>query len=408
MHAIYNIIPFRDIFASFFFISIGMIFNISYLLSHTYIIGALVITIIGVKILTGTSAALIAGLPARSSVLTGFALGQIGEFAFILAGTGVTLGIMSKDIFQIFLDASIITMGLAPFLIVLSGRVSPGLSVPLRFLSPGTSLEKTESEDEKVRDHIIIIGYGLTGRNVSRSARIAGVPYNIIEMNPDTVKREKKKGEMIIYGDAAQPDVLNRVGIDAARVLVIGINDPFAVQQIVRLAREMNPGIYIIARTRFMGEVNTLIDLGADEVIPEEFETSVEIFSRILHKYLIPADEIEALVQEVRSGGYQMLRSVPDTGYTFNDLRLHVPDIDLKTIRITGNLSCCGTELKNSSFRQDFQVTVVAIRRGSEMIISPGGDERILPGDLLMVLGRPEDIIAAFSGEISNSPQHIP
>ncbi len=247
-----------------------------------------------------------------------------------------------------------------------------------------------------MKDHIIIVGYGLNGRNVARSARAAGVPYHIIEMNPDTVREERRKGESIMYGDAAQPGVLVRAGIRDARILVVVVNDPFATQQTVQNARGINPGLYIIARTRFMGEVATLLELGADEVIPEEFETSIEIFTRILHRYLIPEDEIERLVRDIRAGGYQMLRRVSTSPLTFDDLRELVPDIDMRSIRITGPSPWVGIPLSESQLRSRFQVSVVAIRRGNRMLISPGGDEVIREYDILMIIGRPDDIQKAF------------
>jgi len=396
MHAMYNMIPFRDMFSAFFFISIGMIFDISYLLSHPVDVAALVVAIILIKYVTGTLAAIVSGLPARSSVLTGISLSQIGEFSFILATSGATVGIFAPEQFQLFLDVSVVTMGLAPLLIGFSRRVTPRLSAPLMRIVPDRFPEIENSPIDTVKNHIIIVGYGLNGRNVARSARVAGVPYHIIEMNPDTVREEREKGESILYGDAAQPGVLLRAGIRDARVLVVVVNDPFATQQTIQIARGINPGLYIIARTRFMGEVATLLELGADEVIPEEFETSIEIFTRILHRYLIPEDEIERLVREIRAGGYQMLRSVSTSPTTFDDFREMVPDIDMRSIRIKIESPLVGVSLSESQLRSRYQISVVAIRRGNRMIISPGGDEVIRGSDMLMIIGRPDDILSAF------------
>lgn len=396
MHAMYNVIPFRDMFAAFFFISIGMFFDLSYLLAHPTEVAALVLIIIVLKYGTGTLAALASGLPVHSSVLTGISLCQIGEFSFILATTGSSLGILAADQFQLFLDVSVVTMGVAPLLISLSRTLSPHLSAPLMKIVPDRAVPVEEPGKGELRDHIIIIGYGLNGRNVARSARTAGVPYRIIEINPDTVQEERRKGELIMYGDAAQPEVLVKAGIHTARVLVVVVNDPFATQQAVRVSRETNPGLYIIARTRFVGEVANLIDLGADEVIPEEFETSIEIFTRILNRYLIPEDEIERLVTDIRSGGYQMLRSVSTSSTPFENLRELVPDIDMKSIRITDISPWTGKNLAESQLRSRFHVSVVAIRRGTRMIINPGGDEVIRGSDILMIIGRPDDIRTAF------------
>ncbi|QXO96223.1 cation:proton antiporter [Methanospirillum purgamenti] len=394
-HAMSSILPFRDLFTSFFFISIGMIFNVNYFLNNPLVIAELVLLVIGVKYAAGTIAALLAGLAPRASVMTGISLAQVGEFSFVLATTGTSLGFFAQDQFQLFLDVSVVTMGVAPILMGLSGRIAAPLSSPLCRIMPNRE-QSPDVQEQGPEDHIIIVGYGLNGKNVARSADIAGVPYRIIEMNPDTVREEKAKGKPIMFGDAAQGEVLKKAGISKARVLVIVVNDPFGTQQVVQTARMLNPGIHIIVRTRYMGEVKTLMELGADEVIPEEFETAVEIFTRILYTYLIPTTEIERLVREIRAGGYQMLRSINTPAYTFDDLRVLVPDIEIRTIRISDGSPYTKKMLKETMIRSNFQVSIVAIRRGQQMTVSPGGEEILNSGDLVMVLGRPDDITKAF------------
>lgn len=396
-HAMSSILPFRDLFTSFFFISIGMIFNISYFVQNPLLIAEMVIIVIVVKYATGTLAAVCTGLPSRSSVKTGISLCQVGEFSFVLATTGASIGLLAQDSFQLFLDVSIVTMGIAPILIGLSGKIATPLSSPLNRLIPDRVGKQVCKEDPMPENHIIIVGYGLNGKNVARSADIAGVPYRIVEMNPDTVREERKAGKPILFGDAAQSDVLMKAGISKARVLVIVVNDPFSTQQIVQTARILSNSVHIIVRTRYMGEVGTLMDLGANEVIPEEFETAVEIFTRILYTYLIPTVEIERLVGEIRAGGYQMLRSINTPSYSFEDLRVLVPDIEIRTIRITEDSPYVGILLKETQIRSRFQVSIVAIRRGQQMLVSPGGEVRIQDDDLVMVLGKPDAISIAFS-----------
>lgn len=395
-HAMSSILPFRDLFTSFFFISIGMIFNLQFFLENPLIIAEIVLLVIGIKYATGTLAALLAGLAPRACVMTGISLSQVGEFSFVLATTGAALGFFAQDSFQLFLDVSIVTMGVAPILMGLSAKIATPLSSPLNRIVPDRNTEPDSGGDE-LKDHIIIVGYGLNGKNVARSADIAKVPYRIIEMNPDTVREERKNGKSIMFGDAAHGEVLKKAGILKARVLVVVVNDPFSTQQVVQTARILNPVVQIIVRTRYMGEVRTLMELGADQVIPEEFETAVEIFTRILYTYLIPTAEIERLVNEIRAGGYEMLRSINTPSYSFDDLKVLVPDVEIRTIRITTDSQYAGKYLKETMIRSDYQISVVAIRRGQEMMISPGGEEQLTAGDLVMVLGRPENIIMAFS-----------
>ena len=157
---------------------------------------------------------------------------------------------------------------------------------------------------------MIIIGFGLNGRNLARVLKEAEIPYVVLEMNSDTVRELKKKGEPIYYGDGSSMEILHKMGIEKARLLVIAISDPVSTRRIVSIARHENPDVHIIVRTRYLAEVNELRTLGANEVIPEEFETSIEIFSRVLHKYNFPNNVILDMVDKIRSDSYTALRSV--------------------------------------------------------------------------------------------------
>jgi CPA2 family monovalent cation:H+ antiporter-2 len=245
---------------------------------------------------------------------------------------------------------------------------------------------------KKLQDHMIIVGFGFNGQNVARAAKVAGVPYAIIEMNPETVRKEKATGEPICYGDAVHDAVLHRAFISTARVIVVVISDPLATRRIIAVARRLNPKLYIIARTRFLKEMNSLYELGADEVIPEEFETSVEIFSRVLAKYLIPKDEIDHFIAETRAAGYQMFRDRTQEPLSLPDLRFHLPDFEVGTIRVKEGSSIAGQSLSEIELRNRYGVTLVAVRRGPQVLANPDGRMRVLPNDILIIFGSPGDI----------------
>ncbi len=246
-------------------------------------------------------------------------------------------------------------------------------------------------EDEELHDHLIIIGYGFNGKTVSNAAKTAGIPYVIIETNPETVRNERKQGERIYYGDATHEVVLDSANINSARVLVVGISDFIATRAIIDVAKRMNPKIYIIARTRYMSEIKTLNQLGADEVIPEEYETSVEIFSRLLKKYLVPEDDIYSFTKEIRANGYSMLRkhSLESKKDTFS-LKDDLPGLDVTSFKIKEGSTIHGNTLKDMDLRNIHGATVLAIRRVKQIIENPAGDTQLLSGDILIVLGKPE------------------
>jgi CPA2 family monovalent cation:H+ antiporter-2 len=404
--ALSNILPFRDVFTSFFFISIGMLLDLGFVFKHPLLISLIALGVLFVKTITGSFASALLGFPLRTTILVGLILSQVGEFSFILSRTGLEYNLLDGNIYQTFLSVSVLTMAAAPFIVALAPLIADSISqlpLPERiksglYPSPGINIA---DKKESLKDHLIIIGFGVNGRNVARAAKVAGIPYLIIEMNPDTVRSEQEKGELIYYGDAVQEAVLERAGINDARVLVVAISDPAATRQVTAIARRLNPKVYVIARTRFVQEVKPLYELGANEVIPEEFETSVEIFTRVLTKYLIPRNDIEKFIAEVRSDGYEMFRSPTISSPSLSDLSFHFPNIDICTLQVSDKSSIIGKSLAQIELRNKYGVTLLAIRRDSSILTNPGGDTQLSANDILILLGEP-DKVAEVTGLFRN------
>ena len=393
-HAMGNILPFRDVFISFFFVSIGMLLNLDFLSRNIGLILLITLGVLALKTIIAGFTTYILGYPLRTILLVGFSLSQVGEFSFILSKTGLEYGLLAQgNIYQLFLAVSVLTMVSTPFIISLSPRiVDVTMRLPLsRKLKSG--LHPAQAINDLIKkDHLIVIGFGINGRNVTRAAKTAGVPYVIIEMNPETVRVEKNKEEPIFYGDATHDAVLEHAGIHNARIVVITIADAAATRKVISLARRLNRNIHIIARTRFLQEMEPLYELGADEVIPEEFETSVEIFTRVLVKYLIPKDEIERFISEVRSGGYHMFRSLSQEASSCSDLKHCLPDIEINTLRIGEKSPIVGRTLAETEMRKKYGVTILAIRRDGKTISNPDVDIEFVAGDILFAIGTPDQL----------------
>ena len=397
--ALVNIIPFRDIFMSFFFVSIGMLLNIYFLFQYLWMILIIAFGALIMKSIIAGSAASLLGYPIRTSILAGIALSQIGEFSFILSGFGVEYDIISKNTYQFFLAISILIMAATPFIM----DIAPIVADSVHRLPLIKKLYVYPETQKKVglKDHLVIIGFGVNGRNVARAAQVAGIPYVVIEINPDTVKNEQAKGKLIYYGDAVHEAVLEHAGVRDARVMVIAISDPAATRRITATARRINPRLHIIARTRYLQEMKPLYDLGADEVIPEEFETSVEIFVRVLEKYVVPRDIIEKFTSEVRADGYEMFRSLSiDKSH---DLKLDLPNVEISTLRVGETSPIIGKTLAELELRKRYGVTLLAIRRNSQILANPHGDIQLHANDIVVLLGTPDkiaEITGLFSGKI--------
>jgi CPA2 family monovalent cation:H+ antiporter-2 len=305
-----DILPFRDVFNSVFFISIGMLLSLSSLAQNfPAVITWLAAIIIGKAIVVAMVARLLR-YSLRVSITLGIGLAQVGEFSFILAKAGSAQNLLSQSDYQLFLAASVLSMIATPFLI----QAAPRISLSLESWLGGGATPSREASVERASErgldrHVIVVGYGVNGRYVSRVLHRIGIPYLVLELNAETVRAAGAQGAPIRYGDAGRRHALQYVGVERAAIMVVAISDALVTRRTVALARELNPDLYIIVRTRYMSEVGELFDLGASEVIPEEFETSVEIFSRVLKQYGVSSASIDQEVEEVRKEGYAILRS---------------------------------------------------------------------------------------------------
>ncbi|CAN2049484.1 monovalent cation:H+ antiporter-2, CPA2 family [Candidatus Magnetomoraceae bacterium gMMP-1] len=379
-----------------------MLLDMGFLFQQPGTIALITLGVLLLKAVIACFVTVLLGLPFRTSILVGLALSQVGEFSFILSGTGIEHGLLSRDIYQMFLAFSILSMAATPFIIILAPRAADiilRLPLPKRLISGFCSVSEIKIKTKK--DHLIIIGFGLNGRNVARAARLSGIPYAVIEMNPETVRNEQAQGEPIYYGDSTQEVVLQHANIKKARIVVIAINDPAATRRITEIIRRLNPKVHLIVRIRYLQEMKPLYELGANEVIPEEFETSVEIFTRVLTKYLIPRDEIEALVAKIRSDGYEMFRSLFKESSSFSDLNIYLPDVEIGTLKLVEESPLIGKSLIELELRKKYGVTVLAIRRNSQTLSNPNVNMPFYAKDVLYVLGA-SDRVAEVAGLSQN------
>ena len=392
-----NVIPFLHVFTSFFFISIGMLLNVTFFIDNIISILIFATLVLSVKTFLAGAAAFILGFPLRIAIITGFTLSQVGEFSFILSEIGMDEGILSESNYQLFLAISVLSMAATPIVIKLATKASDMIMKwPLPDKLRYGLFPKPESTIAKISDHLVIVGYGINGRNVARAAKFANIPHVIIEINPDTVRRERELGEIIYYGDATQHEVLSHANIQEALILVVTIPSPGDARRIILNARRMNPHVHIIIRTRFISDMKEMFALGADEVIPEEFETSIEIFTRVLAKYLIPHDVIEKLVAEVRSDGYQMFRSLSLEDTTFSNLTVNIPEVEIHSIHVCEGAPILGKPIDADQFSKDHKLTPLAVSRNQQMIRLPDRKFTFQVNDVIFVLGRSKNLADAL------------
>ena len=385
-----EIVPFRDVFNSLFFISIGMLLDLGYALTHPWQVLGIAAAVLALKALATGAAVALLGYAWRIVVLVAAALAQVGEFSFVLLRVGQEHGLVEPGVYQSFIAASLLTMVATPVLIALAPRWAAwgrgrGAAAAGEGLAP-----------DAPRGHVVVVGYGLSGRNLARVLRAAGIPFVVLELAAEGLRRARAAGDPVLFGDATRRDILERAGVERASVVVFAISDLLAVLRAVTLARQLSPAVHIIVRTRMVSEIDALHRAGADEVIAEEFETSIEIFTRVLARYHVPANVIRAETRALRGERYAMLRSPSATGDVSQAVLELLAAGTTDLFRVTATSAAAGKSLLDLDLRRRSGATVIAVVRGERSQTNPPAEVVLEPGDVLVLVGSHAEVENAF------------
>jgi CPA2 family monovalent cation:H+ antiporter-2 len=305
-----NIVPFRDIFTSFFFVLIGMFLNLEFIVENAWLILAISFAVLLIKTFVASYAAYFSGYRAGVALTMGLALSQVGEFSILLAQTGKQYELLPDFYHQLFLSVALTTMVVAPFIIKSMPKWLPEI-LPSKIYHQrlrAHSDEQSVADYHKLENHLVIIGMGTNGHNISHAAEYAKIDHVIIDNDADLVQREKKNGEPIIFGNAENIAVHKEAGVDKAGTVVISLGNAASTYTALHNIRRLNKNAYVIVRTRNTEDLEDLYKAGANDVIPTDFETSVEIFTKVLHHNLVPEDEVRQMTAHLRENGYGVFR----------------------------------------------------------------------------------------------------
>ncbi len=383
--------PFQDVFMSLFFISIGLMVNLHLFLANIGIIVALTAVILVINF----SATLITGmalkLPTKVSISIAILLSQIGEFSFVLAKEGMKFGLMTNEFFSIFLGVSILTMSSTPFLEKLTPKIVRAFSKISYFRVDDelTQIPEEIEDAQEIQDHVILVGMGLNGKQMAKACSEFKIPYRIVDMNPVIVENQQALGIPIIYGKASNESVLKELNITSALCIVISASTYEETLKTIDAARRLNPDIHIIVRTRYLRNINEVIEAGADEVIPKEFETSIMMFTRIMDYYNRDSDEIADAINDLRSDNYDAFRNV-----TSDDIETYLnhkyTDLEIDSLRVSED-----THLDDLPFEEN-SLKVTGVVRGEDTFIEVDNDFKFLEDDLILFIGHRENINRFF------------
>ncbi|KFO68845.1 MAG: cation:proton antiporter [Smithellaceae bacterium] len=378
-----DISPFRDVFLSVFFVSFGMILNLDFLRENTGYIITISLMIILIK------ATIVFGLvkwmryPLRVALLSGVLLSQIGEFSFVLASQGFENKIISNEIYQTFIGASVLTFMVTPLLVSLVYYLLTRKNI---FNPARQGLHPDERIP--VSNHVIICGMGLNGRNLAKVLKDTAIHYVVIDLNFQKIKKAKSKGDKnTIWGDASSVEILRRANVEAARVMVIAISDRFLTKSCLQNAKAINPKLHVIVRTKYLADIEELLALGADDVIPEEFETSIQIFSRVLKMFHIPNSIVLAQGNIIRNKSYGVFRDVRYTQEAFDQIGQILAQGTIETYFIGPGNPIIGKSIRDVNLKAESGAMIINIIRKNQTITNPPSEFVFEAEDQLILFG---------------------
>ncbi|MGB3328713.1 MAG: cation:proton antiporter [Thermomicrobiales bacterium] len=301
--ALAEIIPLRDLFSTLFFVSLGMLLEPSLLLKHPFEIAFFVVALVVGKIAISSIAYMIAGVEAEPAIHAALYMAQIGEFSFVLAGVGLADHILNEDHYGIILSVALVSILVSPFLPGLLPRLSR-LAHRFAFVRRHDRQIEVEEEAVTLRRHVVICGFGRVGNALGEALHRKGFSYVVIDLNPAIVRELRAKGIPAIYGDSSAESVLQRARVDSARSVAVTIPDLFAARGTTRVARRLSPDVDIVTRANFHGDVNALMDVGANETVQPEFEAGQEFVRYVLRRQGVSTRETESLIRRRRASFY--------------------------------------------------------------------------------------------------------
>ena len=395
LQALSDVLPFRALFSGIFFTSVGMLLDVPAILAQPGLLLALTAALVAVKAGLVAGAVRALGGLWTTALICGLSLAQVGEFSILLAAAGLPLGLFRPGDYQLFLSAAVLSMAATPAMIQLARPAVRRLAARSG-LAAGRRGQPEAGLGGRA-GHTVIVGYGLAGRYLARVLQAARIACVVVEQNAELVARARHDGIAVVFGDGTQHAVLDHVGLDKARVIVFAISSPTDERRGVVLAREINRAVRIVVRTRYVLAIDELRKLGADDIVVEEFEASIELFARALDSYEIPINRIRREVESVRTEHYGLLR-----GKTAPDLRLdalrHLGVHDaLELVEVEDGAPAIGGSATSLELRRRTGAVQVAVVRDGQPIYRREPDFRYRAGDTVVLVGDPDCLSRAMA-----------
>ncbi|MBW4636524.1 MAG: cation:proton antiporter [Iphinoe sp. HA4291-MV1] len=389
--------PLRDIFASLFFASIGMLIDPVFLWNNLQLILGLVTLVLIGKCLIITPLVKLFRYPLKTALIVGLGLAQIGEFSFVLASEGQALGLVSRRVYLLTLGTTAVTLVLTPFVLRLVPIVFNWLeSMPWLkpyFNGEGKPLEV--AEELPMKDHVVVCGYGRVGRNLVKLLQQHNLPIVVVDQAESQIQQLREAGVPYIYGNCVSFHVLETAGVNTARGMAIALPDPMSTRLCLKRALEASPDLDVVVRATNDKSIEVLYQLGAREVVQPEFEASLEMAAYMLTDLGLSPAVVQREMQEIRNRHYLDLRPEQSASEVSRDLRQATQDLNKRWYPLPSGSPLVGMTLDEADMRYLTGASLMAIRReGGEEIDYPPSQTKLEEGDRLLVVGSDEELAA--------------
>ncbi len=386
-----DIRPFQDILLGLFFVTVGMLISLDILFTHFWTILGITVAIIVLKgaILYGIS--MMFGKGGGVSLRIALSLSQVGEFGLVLMTLAFTYNLLPLETGNILLTAAVLSMSIAPFLVKFNGKIA-------KYVHKGSysanhhEIENTIAQDNvHIKDHVILCGFGRVGQTVSRFLHNSNKRFIALDMDIKRVHEARAAGESVYYGDAAKETILNAASLQKAQIVMITFSDIHASMKILKTIRHLNKDIPVLVRTMDDSHLNELLEAGANEVIPDTFESAIMLASHLMLMIGEPPRKVLRETRDIRKNRYQTLENFYP-GEDIKPLEQHqvMKGIIHSILLETGSYAIEKT-LKELDLKQ-FNVKVDAIKRGHVRGENPDADTHLRENDHLVISGLQEDV----------------
>ncbi|HMS09734.1 MAG TPA: cation:proton antiporter, partial [Pyrinomonadaceae bacterium] len=394
-HALSETLPLQILFSATFFISVGMLLDVSFLVQNLPLVAGVIVAVLVIKAATTWISVKALGYTTPIAAASALTLAQIGEFSFVLERAGREVGLFpagAESGSQAFIAATVGLMVVTPLLMRLGEKAGAKAASKIDRLPISAESEEHQTEHAlDLEDHLIVAGYGQAARSLIRVVAGSGIPYVITTLSPTGANEAESEGLPVVRGDASRPFLLRHVGIDKAKIVVIADDDPATAHKIISVARQLNPTLRIVVRTRYSADAEHLLEAGADEVVSEEFESIVQLFGEVLREYRVEAAEIDRFEDLARRDGYAALMA-ETVRMTNSEFACETGEgcFDSRTVTVREGSAVEGLAVAEAELEGSSGLRLTKVTRGSESFEEPDADFVLQAGDELLLEGSTE------------------